>query len=135
MMTLDAAKRDVCVVERHVTATPLQALLLLNDPQYVEAARVLAERVLREAGPGLDERITHAFRTLTSRRPTADEVTVLERLYREQREEFRARPGAAEKFLAVGDAKRDEELSSLDVAALAVMVNALMNHDAAVMKR
>ncbi|MCZ6794286.1 MAG: DUF1553 domain-containing protein [Planctomycetota bacterium] len=135
MMTLDAAKRDVCVVERHVTATPLQALLLLNDPQYVEAARVLAERVLREAGPGLDERITHAFRTLTSRRPTADEVTVLERLYREQREEFRARPGAAEKFLAVGDAKRDEELSPLDVAALAVMVNALMNHDATVMKR
>ena len=80
MMIFDVAKRDVCVARRQVTNTPLQALVLLNDPQFVEAARALAERVLAEGGRSEDERITFAFRLLTGRRPTRPELSTLRRL-------------------------------------------------------
>ena len=69
MVTLDAAERNICVARRQETATPMQALVLLNDPQFVEAARLLAERMIREGGEDLEGRITYAFRLLTGRRP------------------------------------------------------------------
>ena len=69
MLTFDATTREFCAVKRQTTATPLQALVLLNDPQFVEAARALAQRSFREGGLSLDSRITFAFRTLTGRYP------------------------------------------------------------------
>ena len=69
MLTFDATTREVCAVKRQTTATPLQALVLLNDPQYVEAARGLAQRALAEGGGSLGDRLTFVFRSLTGRRP------------------------------------------------------------------
>src|SRR5690606_14031707 len=84
LSTFDAPDREVCTVRRLRTNTPLQALVLMNDPTYVEAARKLAERMMTEAGSTPRERVTFAFRLLTARRPTERELAVLERIYHEQ---------------------------------------------------
>jgi hypothetical protein len=135
MVTLDAAKREVCVVKRATTTTPLQALVLLNDPQYVEAARALAERAMTEGGTQVEDRLVFTFRTLTSRRPTGPEIGVLKQLLEEQRQDFASRPEAAQQFLAVGDHKRNEKLDAAELAAMAVVAEAVMNFDENVMKR
>jgi len=135
MVTLDAAKREVCVVKRATTSTPLQALVLLNDPQYVEAARASAERAMTEGGTQLEDRLVFIFRTLTSRRPTGQELAVLKQLFAEQRQDFASRPEAAQQFLAVGDQKRNETLDAAKLAALAVVTEAVLNFDESVMKR
>jgi len=135
MVTLDAAKREVCVVKRATTSTPLQALVLLNDPQYVEAARALAQRAMTEGGPQVADRLNWTFRTLTSRPPAGAELEVLKRLWDEQRQAFAAQPDAALQFLAIGDQKRDEKLDATELAALAVVAEAIMNFDETVTKR
>jgi hypothetical protein len=135
MLTFDAPTREVCVVKRQPTATPLQALVLLNDPQYVEAARVLAQRAVHEAGPALPDRVVFIFRSLTGRCPGERELPALEALYREQYDEFRAGRSDPCKVLAVGDAPRDPAIDPADCAALAVLVQAVLNYDETVMKR
>src|SRR5690349_20000543 len=85
MTTFDASERNNCTVRRHATSTPLQALVLLNDPQFVEAAHGLAELAQRQAGPDLSAQIVFTFRSLTGRRPTSKELKVLRRLYEEQK--------------------------------------------------
>jgi hypothetical protein len=135
MLTFDAPSREVCVVARQPTATPLQALVLLNDPQYVEAARGVAERAFRESGPTTRERVAFVFRLLTGRRPDAAEADVLETMFREQYDEFASGRADAEKFLAVGDAPRDPALNPAEAAALAVVAQAMFNHDEAATKR
>ncbi len=77
MMIFDAAKRDVCIARRQTTATPLQALVLWNDPQYVEAARGLAQRTMQQVKSGLDDQLAAMFRRATSRRPDSDELDIL----------------------------------------------------------
>jgi hypothetical protein len=134
MMTFDAANREVCVVRRQTTTTPLQALVLLNDPQYVEAARALAEKLCQSDQDTLDERLIGAFRRLTSKSPTSRELEVLRAAYEEQLESFRSRPGDAEKLLAIGDAPRDASLDAPQVAALTVVVEMLMSHHRAATK-
>jgi len=135
MMTLDAANREVCVVRRQPTATPLQALVLLNDPQFVEAARILAERVVLEAGDTPQERIPLLFRLLTGRRPDDKEVEILEAIRREQYDEFASGRCDAEKLLAVGDAPRAAGVDPIECAALTVVAQALLNYDETVTKR
>jgi hypothetical protein len=135
MMSFDASERNFCTVRRQSTSTPLQALILLNDPQYVEAARVLAERTIREGGPELRSRLTVAFRLLTSRRPGPEELEVLEALARSEQEAFAADPEAALELLAVGDHPRDPALDAPEVAALTVVANTIMSYDEAVIKR
>jgi hypothetical protein len=135
MITLDAAKRDVCVVKRQTTATPLQSLVLLNDPQYVEAARALAERAMTETADGLEAQLAFAFRTLTSRRPAEEELQVVKQLYEEQREEFGSRPDEAARLLAVGDHQARQGLDPIALAAMTEVVQALMNYDETVTKR
>ncbi|MCH5377700.1 MAG: DUF1553 domain-containing protein, partial [Planctomycetes bacterium] len=134
MMTLDAAKRDVCVVKRQTTSTPLQALVLLNDPQYVEAARALAQRVML-AETGTDARLTRMFRLLTSRRPEEAELRILRALFQEQRGRLADEREAAEQLLSVGDDRRDESLDPAELAAMTVVAQALLNFDETVMKR
>src|SRR5205085_11804407 len=102
MLTFDAVSREVCTARRDVTTTPLQALVLLNDPQFVEAARVLAEGLLvREPGDAA-ARHRAAFRRLTGRMPDAREATILAQLFTEQRSIFARTPTDAEAFRPPG---------------------------------
>src|SRR5262245_9897014 len=92
MTTFDAADRSVCSARRQSTSTPLQALALLNDPQMVEAARFLGQRMLKEGGKSVTERARWAFRLVTGREPAAKELAILLALYEEQRTEFARSP-------------------------------------------
>lgn len=139
MMTLDAAKRDVCRVKRERTASPLQAFVLLNDPQFVEASRMLAARLLTENGDDYDASLIAIFRLLTSRRPSKDETIVVRNLFNRQLEAFMKTPDAAAKYLATGDAAADETQQGVSVkaslAALSVVANTLFSFDECVLKR
>ena len=135
MMTLDASKREVCSVKRERTASPLQALVLLNDPQRVEAARMLAQRLIQKHG-GNDRALrAEMFRVLTSRWPDEEEREVLTRLYEAQFEHFEQNADQAEEFLATGDAARDGGITKSRLAAAGVLALALMNFDECVVKR
>jgi hypothetical protein len=134
MLTFDATTREVCAVKRQTTATPLQALVLLNDPQFVESARGLARRALTEGGSSLADRLAFAFRTLTGRRPGPRELVTLEGLYRDQYDEFRAGQSDPSKLLAVGDAPIDPALDPAEYAAMTVLAQALLNYDETVTK-
>jgi hypothetical protein len=129
MTAFDAPARETCVVRATRTNTPLQALTLLNDVTYVEAARVLAERVMREGGTSPEERLTLAFRLATSRRPQESELRLLVAGWRRHRETYRADPRAAEKLLAVGEAKRKEKVDRAELAAYAATLGVILNLD------
>ena len=135
MIVFDAAERNNCTCRRQSTSTPLQPLVLLNDPQFVEAARKLAERAFKESALTPDARITFAFRLLTSRSPTAKELTVLRRLYAEQLESFRADEESASALLKVGESKFDPSLNKAELAATATLASAILNFDEAIQKR
>ncbi len=134
MLTFDATTREVCAVKRQTTATPLQALVLLNDPQFVEAARVLAERACKEAGSNLADRITLVMRTLVGRGPTARELRTLEALYHDQYDEFHGGASHADALLHVGDAAREPGIEPDELAAMTVLALAILNHDETVTK-
>ena len=135
MLTFDATSREVCTAKRESTATPLQSLVLLNDPQYVEAARVLAERVL--AGERTDPmaRIDAIVLAVLGRLPTARERPILGTLWEEQRTWFREHPAEAIQLLSVGEQPRREALPADELAALTVVAATCLNHDEFVMKR
>jgi hypothetical protein len=135
MNTFDAPDRSHCVVKRQKTSTPLQSLILMNDPQFVEAARIIAERVMKETEDNIEARITHAFRLLTSRRPTQQEVNLLKEMYQEQHQKFAQFPEKTKGLLEAGEYPVDRSLDQAALAANAVMVNTIMNHDASVTKR
>ena len=134
MVALDAPSRETCVVRRDRTNTPLAALALLNDTQFVEAARCLAQRVLRQADADPDAWITQAFQHATARRPDADELSVLRRVYAEQLTEFQADPEAARALIAVGESKPDEHLDPCQLAAMTMVANLILNLDETVTK-
>lgn len=135
MLLFDAVSRDVCAARRQATSTPLQALVLLNDPQYVEAARALGERMLREGGGTVRSRVGWAFRAVAGREATTAEIGLLEALYEEQARHFAERPGDAAKLLRVGDLPSRSGGSVVDVAAAATTAGALLNLDAVIMLR
>lgn len=124
MSTFDAPSRESCIVNRERTNTPLQALLVLNDPQYVEAARALAQRTINEVGGDPAARVKHMFQICTSRQPTADELKRLVDGYKVDLESFRANPEAAKALAAEGDA---DDLPKL--AAWTLTANVLLNLD------
>ena len=135
MLTFDATGRETCTARRERTATPLQSLVLLNDPQFNEAARVLAQKLLEQSDVSLDDRIRAAFRMLTSRSPSEKELAILGRLYREQKSHFEAVPDSARDFLTIGETPRDERMNPEELAAMAVVVKSLMSFDECVTKR
>jgi hypothetical protein len=102
MMALDAAKRDVCRVKRERTSSPLQALAMLNGPQFVEAGRALGQRLLDQHGSDADAIANDMFRILTSRQPSKQETEVIQNLYATQREYFLAHPEAVQEYLSNG---------------------------------
>jgi hypothetical protein len=135
MITFDAMSREVCVAKREVTATPLQALVLLNDPQFVEAARRLAENVLRRFPDDPAARYDAAFRALIGRPPDATEAQILRRLFDDQRALFAQRPDDTRGLLDVGESSWDENLPPLELAAMTTVVSAIMNFDEFVVLR
>ena len=128
LSTFDAPDREVCTVRRARTNTPLQALILMNDPTYVEAARKLAERVLAHAGSA-DDRLALMFRLVLARGPTARETTVLRRIADEQIAKFREDNDAALKLLSVGESPRDERIAPAELAAWTAAASAILNLD------
>ncbi|HTV00086.1 MAG TPA: DUF1553 domain-containing protein, partial [Luteitalea sp.] len=134
-ISFDASERLLCIIKRQRTSTPLQALVMLNDVQYVEAARVLAERVLTEGGDTEDARITATWRLLTSRAPGATELATTKTLYETQRAAFAKDVKAARALAASGDKPPARGLDAVDVAAWTVVASTIMNTDEAVNKR
>ncbi len=133
LLTFDAPTREYCVVRRPRTNTPLQALVVLNDPQFVEAARALASRMLREGGREPAERLAYGFRLVTARRPDQAELKLLQDLLEAQRTAFQADPAAARAFLEVGDF-RATDLDPVELAAWSSVANLLLNLDEALTK-
>jgi len=126
MSAFDAPNREVCTVERPQTNTPLQALVTLNDPQFVEAARAFAERMLDRPG---DEtaRLRWAFVETTARQPEAAELAVLGRALQRERVAFAAQPARAERFLGVGESPRNPAYPAVEHAAWAQVATLLLN--------
>jgi hypothetical protein len=135
MMTLNASKREVCRVKREVTASPLQSLVMLNGPGFVEAARVMAEDLVRRHGEHTEAILGEAFRVLTSREPDPEEMTILTDLFEGQLGDFAAAPEKAKAFLKTGKAPSQGDVPPDRHAALAVVVNTLMNFDECVTRR
>lgn len=135
MITFDASRRNQCIVRRQTTSTPLQALVLMNDPQFVEASRILAQRMMREGGETLEEKLTFAFRLLTGRYPADTELSILEMTYQEQYSEFMTSPGSVTELLTVGDAPTLEGINAMELAAYTVTASTIMNSDASIIKR
>lgn len=134
MMTFDAASRDLCTVKRQETNTPLQALVLLHDPQLIEASRALADRAVRVAGSGLEQQVSYIFRSATSRIP--DEIELGSLIgYHEQMmgniEEGIINPG---EYLGIGQYKASGEISPEKLTALALTAHAIMNLDETISK-
>jgi hypothetical protein len=134
LATFDAPDRETCTVRRARTNTPLQALVLMNDPTYVEAARKFAERILLEGGATADEQITFAFRLAVARKPTPREQIVLRRVFEQQLARFNADPAAATKLLSVGESPRNEQLPVAELAAWSAVANVILNLDETVTK-
>ncbi|HEY1050102.1 MAG TPA: DUF1553 domain-containing protein [Prosthecobacter sp.] len=134
LLTFDSSTREKCTVRRARTNTPLQALVLLNDETYVEAARALAAWTL--AQPGDDTaRLAQAFRRVTSRQPAQQETAMLGGLLEKQRRRFAAQHQEVKKLNAVGLAKHGRELDSAELAAWTVTLHAVLNLDEVIMRR
>ena len=127
--TFDAPDRETCTVKRTRTNTPLQALVLMNDPTYVEAARVLAQRMMTEVGEDHAERISFAFRLATARKPAPAELEVLLGMFQQQLTDYRHDRDAALKLLGVGGFEYDEQLDRSELAAWTTVASTILNLD------
>jgi hypothetical protein len=135
LLTFDGPTRETCVVRRPRTNTPLQALVLLNDQTYVEAARALAADVITHGGPHPEDRLCYAFRGVTSRVPERDEREILVRLYQQQMTRFAGDHEAAQRLIGVGESPRGRELDSVELAAWTAVAHALLNLDEIITRR
>lgn len=135
LTTLDASLRDVCRMKREMTATPLQSLVILNSPQFTEAARELAQQIVRSHGDNIEQGVEDLFRTATSRPATNDERALLVELFDKQRQRFSQSPDQTQQWLSVGDTPHDKSLDPPLVAAMASVANMLFNYDGCVTKR
>jgi hypothetical protein len=135
MTEFDEPSRETCVIKRSAISTPQQAFVLLNDTQFVEAARVLAEKSIQQAGANPPDRIRFAFWRLTARPPELKELEVLTELWKEQKEIFTKELDRAKQLIAIGDQARDPKLNEIDLAAMTIVTQAILNMDATVWKR
>ena len=133
MMNFDSPSRELCVVREGRTNTPLQALNLMNDVLYLEAARKLAERMM-DAGPSREERLKQAYRLTLGREPKAAEMTILNRTLAQFEQQYQLNPKAAEDFLKQGDSSRDPRWKAPELAAYAALASLVLNLDEAVTK-
>ncbi|RMG16037.1 MAG: DUF1553 domain-containing protein [Bacteroidetes bacterium] len=133
MLMFDASNRDQCEVRRPTTNTPLQALVMLNDPTVLEASRVLAERLLQDGSP-VEEQITQAFRRIICRLPRQAELALLREYYASEYEAFAAAPAAAKSLIKVGEYPHAEIEDAAAVAALMQVIHTLYNMEEATTK-
>ncbi len=122
MAAFDAPTRSICTAQRQITNTPMQALVLLNDPQFVEASINLAEQLFLEP-TNLEQRITKAFRLMTSRLPSTEQLNQLQLLYKEEEARFQKNPKAAMEYLQTGQFSPPKSLTPTSLAAMALVVN------------
>jgi hypothetical protein len=127
MVAFDAPSREECTAERPRSNTPLQALVLLNDPTYVEAAKALAERVVRDGGKSVEERVRFAYRQVLQRQPTADELKVVLPLAEGHLKQYRADAKAATELLAVGERPAPKDVDAAEMAAWMSVSRVLLN--------
>ncbi|CAN5495413.1 hypothetical protein BH09BAC4_BH09BAC4_06540 [soil metagenome] len=148
MLNFDAAERHTCIVKRQKTSTPLQALVTLNDPQFVEAARVLAQKVVGQAaalaatsgsekkGQLSPEAVVQAtFKAVISRPARPEEVMVIKQLYADELADFKRNPKRALELVSVGEYPVDKKLNLAELAAWTVVTSTIMNFDEAIIKR
>ncbi len=129
LLLFDAPSREVCTVKRSSTNTPLQALALLNEVTFVEAARVLAQRMMKEGGENPAQRIAWAFQQVTQRQPRPDELEVLQMGWNQDVTSYRQAPAEAKKLIRIGQAPVPEDLDPAEFAAFTVIANVLLNLD------
>jgi len=127
--TFDAPDREKCTARRTITNTPLQALLLMNDPTYLEASRALAQRALSQP-----DRMNWVFRLVTDRDPSPKEVEILTKLYQKEHAHYADHKDAAEKLLVIGESKPDSRLDPADLAAWTMVASTILNMDETVTK-
>jgi mono/diheme cytochrome c family protein len=135
MQVFDASAREFCTVRETRTNTPLQSLNLMNDVTYIEAARLLAERMMREGGDTPDKRLAWAFRAVTSRQPVERERQALVRNWRAQQEYFKNDRQEAARLLAVGERRADQKLDAVELAAYSATASLILNLDEAITKQ
>lgn len=133
MSAFDAPDRETCVIRRARTNTPLQALVLMNDPTYIEAARKLAERI-HPSGNSSKDRLQNAFRLVLGRLPSSQESTVMLGLYAAASRRFQADAEAAKHLLSIGQSPRDERLDPSEIAAWTAVCTTLLNLDETISK-
>jgi hypothetical protein len=133
MITFDAPDREVCTASRERTNTPLQALTQMNDTGFFEAARKLAERVIREGGKTPEERIRYGFRLTTGRLPSATESASLLELLARQNSRY-SDSELAKQLISHGEAPRDERIEPRELAAWTIIATTLLNLDETVTK-
>jgi mono/diheme cytochrome c family protein len=134
MNTFDAPSRESCIVRRERTNTPLQALLLMNEPQFIEAARTLAERAMNEVGPTPEARLTFMFRLTTARRPDAKEMKELLAAYKDHLATYTRYVDKAKQLISVGELKPEAKLNPSVLAAWTMIANLLLNLDEVINK-
>lgn len=125
--TFDAPNREVCTFVRQRTQTPLQSLVLMNEPSFVECARNLAQRVMEEEPSDITRRIARAFRLTLGRMAASDEIATLQRTYEQQLATFESNPKSAEEWLKAGESKIPEDLDKTKLAAMTAVANVLLN--------
>jgi hypothetical protein len=135
LTAFDAPDREKCSARRSVTNTPLQALALLNEDTYVEAARALAQRMLTEGGKSPEERINFAFRLATARTPEPRERAVLREAARQRLAEYRRRADDTAKLLGVGESKYNSRLNPTELAAWTTVASMILNLDETITKQ
>ena len=129
MNILDAPSREACAIRRERTNTPMQALMLMNDPQFFEAARAFAERAIKEGGETPEARIAYLFEMATARLPKPVEEALLLKTFQAHYQELEADPEAAKALITVGESTPDETLDPVEVAAWTMLANLILNLD------
>ncbi len=130
MTLFDTSTREVCSTRRMPTNTPLQALVMLNDPQFVEAARKLSERIIQHGGTTDEARAKWAYREVIGKAPTQEQVTLLTELITEQRDFFTSKSSDAEALLKIGDSPANPKLDKTEIATFTTLAQAILNLDA-----
>jgi hypothetical protein len=127
LMAFDAPSREECTAERAHSNTPLQSLVLLNDPTFVEAARVFAEKIIQQGGGGERDKLQWAYERALSRSPNQTELKTLTTLLEKHRQKFQNDKTAAEEFLKVGDAPVNKTIDPVELAAWTSVSRTILN--------
>lgn len=129
MLVFDAPDRNFCTVKRNNSSSPLQALVLMNDPQFIEAARLIAERAMKESSNTLDAQLAYTHRLVTGRKPRANEMQLMKKMYNFSIDKLNTKPQLVDNMLNTGVKKADATLPKLPMVACSEIALALMNTD------